>query len=163
MIQVWLIEDDAMYSAMLKRQIEKNENYTVKVFPKADEIVKGGLELPDAIFLDYQLPGISGEKALEFIKDQDSDLPVIIVSSQEDPTISAELIKNGAHDYLTKTPDTPRQLASILAKLERQLIVKRELEILRSELRYKYDFSKTLGSSSAITISHCTGQFNNCL
>ena len=140
-----------MYSAMLKRQIEKNNNYSVEVFPKADAILKGGLELPDAIFLDYQLPGISGEKVLEYIKGQDSDLPVIMVSGQEDPTIAAELIKNGAHDYLTKTPDTPRQLASILAKLERQLTVKKELQILRTELRSKYDFSKTLGSSSAIT------------
>ena len=151
MIQVWLIEDDTMYAAMLKRQIEKNDNYSVEVFPKADEIVRGGLELPDAIFLDYQLPGISGEKVLKYIKGQDADLPVIMVSGQEDPTVAAELIKNGAHDYLTKTPDTPRQLASILAKLERQLTVKKELELLRSELRVKFDYSKTLGSSSAMT------------
>lgn len=151
MIRIWLIEDDTMYSAMLKRQIEKNDNYAVEVFPIADEIVKGDLKLPDAIFLDYQLPGISGEKVLEYIKGQDSDLPVIMVSGQENPTVAAELIKSGAHDYLTKTPDTPRQLASILAKLERQLTVKKELQILRTELRSKYDFSKTLGSSSAIT------------
>jgi two-component system response regulator AtoC len=151
MIRIWLIEDDSMYASMLKHQIEKNENYSVEVFPKADEIVKGELELPDAIFLDYQLPGITGEKVLEYIKSEDSNLPVIMVSGQEDPTIAAELIKKGAHDYLTKTPDTPRLLASILAKLERQLTVKKELEILRSELRSKYDFAKTLGSSSAIT------------
>ena len=55
MIRIWLIEDDSMYASMLKHQIEKNENYSVEVFPKADEIVKGELELPDAIFLDYQL------------------------------------------------------------------------------------------------------------
>lgn len=151
MIQIWLIEDDTMYSAMLKRQIEKNDHFAVEVFSKADAIVRGEFELPDAIFLDYQLPGISGEKVLEYIKGQDRDLPVIMVSGQEDPIIAAELIKNGAHDYLTKTPDTPRQLASILVKLEKQLTLKKELHILRNELRTKYSYSKTLGTSSAIT------------
>ena len=88
MNQVWIIEDDAMYAQMLKRQIEKSGEFEALVFTKAEQVLSGKLTLPKAIFLDYQLPGDNGVKVLEFVQGIDKELPVIVVSGQEDPTIA---------------------------------------------------------------------------
>ena len=151
MNQVWIIEDDAMYAQMLKRQIEKSGEFEAVVFNKAEQVLNGKSVLPKAIFLDYQLPGDNGVKVLEYVQGIDKELPVIVVSGQEDPTIAVTLIKKGAYQYLTKTPHTPRQLAAILAKLGRQIRMKTELEALRNELSKKNDFKLVMGSSAAIT------------
>lgn len=151
MNHVWIIEDDSMYAQMLKQQIEKSGDFVADVYNEAEKILNKGLELPRAVFLDYQLPGDNGTKVLEFLHGIDSELPIVIVSGQEDPNVAVKLIKKGAYDYVTKTADTPRQLASILAKLSKQIRMKEELEVLRSELGKKRDLTDVMGSSAAVS------------
>ena len=151
MNKVWIIEDDAMYAEMLKRQIERSNDFTAEVFTKAEQAIKASqANLPKAVFLDYQLPGENGSRVLELLQQKDADLPVIVISGQEDPTIAVDLIKKGAYDYLTKTPETPRTLTSILAKLGKQIRMKSELEALRTELNKRHDFASTMGQSAAM-------------
>ena len=151
MNKVWIIEDDAMYAEMLKRQIEKNNDFSAEVFNEAGKAIKASnTSLPKAVFLDYQLPGENGNKVLEHLQQKDADLPVIVISGQEDPTVAVNLIKKGAYEYLTKSPETPRTLASILAKLSKQIRMKSELEALRSELNKRHDFAEIMGQSAAM-------------
>jgi two-component system response regulator AtoC len=151
MNKVWIIEDDAMYAEMLKRQIEKSEGFTAEVFTKAEQAIKEShTNLPKAVFLDYQLPGENGSKVLELLQQKDAELPVIVISGQEDPTVAVDLIKKGAYEYLTKSPETPRTLTSILAKLSKQIRMKSELESLRAELNKRHDFAETMGQSAAM-------------
>jgi two-component system response regulator AtoC len=151
MNKVWIIEDDAMYAEMLKRQIEKSDGFTAQVFTKAEQAIKEShTNLPKAVFLDYQLPGENGSKVLELLQQKDAELPVIVISGQEDPTVAVELIKKGAYEYLTKSPETPRTLTSILAKLAKQIRMKSELETLRAELNKRHDFAETMGQSAAM-------------
>lgn len=151
MNQVWIIEDDTMYAQMLKQQIEKSGEFTADVYNEAEQILNKGLTLPTAVFLDYQLPGDNGTKVLDYLHSIDAELPIVIVSGQEDPNVAVKLIKKGAYDYVTKTVETPKQLASILAKLSKQIRLKAELEVLRSELGKKHDFSEIMGNSAAIS------------
>ena len=50
MNQVWIIEDDAMYAQMLKRQIEKSGEFEAVVFNKAEQVLNGKSVLPKAIW-----------------------------------------------------------------------------------------------------------------
>ena len=68
---------------------------------------------PDLVLLDLMLPGLSGEKVLEKIK----DIPVIVVSAKIDVNDKVNLLLGGAADYITKPFDTKELLARITVQL----------------------------------------------
>ena len=57
---------------------------------------------PDAVMLDLYLPTVQGEALLEFIRDFDASLPVVIVSSEIDPTKLEQLGQKGANGFVRK-------------------------------------------------------------
>ncbi|MDR3715236.1 MAG: response regulator [Puia sp.] len=72
--------------------------------------------LPDFIFLDLRMHGISGEKCLHEIK-KDSRLkpiPVIVYTTSRESEESAELIRSGAAHFMTK-PTFPDDIYYMLS------------------------------------------------
>ena len=70
---------------------------------------------PDLVFLDLQMPTIQGEKMLDFIREQDQTLPVVIISAFLDKDKIAELSRKGANGFLQK----PFQLEEIKFTIEK--------------------------------------------
>lgn len=64
-------------------------------------------ELPDALFLDLNMPRKSGFECLSEIKLNKTlqELPVIIISTSMDTEVVNKLYKNGAHYYIRKPGD----------------------------------------------------------
>lgn len=76
---------------------------------------------PDYIFLDLNMPGISGIQFLESIKKQSevSDIPVIVYSTSILPQHRQQITTLGAFDYFTK-PSSHNELIRILRKIIHQ-------------------------------------------
>jgi CheY-like chemotaxis protein len=62
---------------------------------------------PDLIFLDLNMPRMSGRRFLCLMKEIDylKDIPVVILSSSDDENDIIESVKAGASGYIVKTPD----------------------------------------------------------
>ncbi|MCF8369904.1 MAG: PglZ domain-containing protein [Bacteroidales bacterium] len=91
----------------------------------------------DIVFLDEQMPGLSGIETLEQIKTENPNLPVVMITKSEEETIMEEAIGSNIADYLIK-PVNPNQ---ILLSLKRNLDNKK----LRSEKttsQYQQAFSQ---------------------
>ncbi len=58
---------------------------------------------PDLILADYNLPGYSGMKALEYAHTKHPEIPFIFVTGSLDEETAVECIKKGAWDYVLKT------------------------------------------------------------
>jgi len=71
----------------------------------------------DIVFLDEQMPGISGIEALEKIKEDFPNLPVVMITKSEEESIMEDAIGSNIADYLIK-PVKPTQ---ILLSLKRNL------------------------------------------
>jgi DNA-binding response OmpR family regulator len=102
----------------------------------------------DIVFLDEQMPGISGIETLEKIKEFYPALPVVMITKSEEETIMEEAIGSNIADYLIK-PVNPRQ---ILLSLKKTL----ENKKLRSEKttsQYQQAFSR-LGMDISAGLSH---------
>jgi len=56
----------------------------------------------DCLITDIRMPGISGLELLERLRAAGSTLPVIVVTSFDDPLIRSRAFESGAHAYLTK-------------------------------------------------------------
>ena len=69
----------------------------------------------DLIFLDENMPGISGLETLSIIKERYSNIPVIMITKSEEESIMEEAIGSKIADYLIK-PLNPSQILLAIKK-----------------------------------------------
>src|SRR4029078_6914569 len=104
---------------------------------------------PAIIVSDLVMPRMGGLELLRALKDQLSDLTLILLTAQETVESAVEAIKDGAYDYLSKPVD-PQRLKILLQKsVERQETL-REVRNLRRQLREQGSFGRIVGNSAGI-------------
>jgi two-component system, chemotaxis family, chemotaxis protein CheY len=81
------------------------------------DLIKSG-EKPNMVFLDWHMPGMTGMEVLKKLKSDPStrDVPVIMVSAEEQSASILEAIEEGAANYIVK-PITEQLLAEKLSRL----------------------------------------------
>ncbi|HVX50120.1 MAG TPA: sigma-54 dependent transcriptional regulator [Chitinophagaceae bacterium] len=150
-INIFVVEDDEMYSAVLAHFLSLNPDYQVKKFGSAREVLACIHEKPDIVTLDYSLPDATGDRLLTQIRELSPDTRVIMISGQEDIRVAIDLFKKGAHDYIVKDADTQEKLWMAIQNLRENIALKQELESLQKEVEKKYNFQKIIiGNSPAI-------------
>ena len=70
----------------------------------------------DIIFLDENMPGLSGLETLAFIKEINPSVPVVMITKNEEESIMNQAIGNKIADYLIK-PVNPSQILLTIKKL----------------------------------------------
>jgi len=150
-INIFVVEDDAVYSAVLAHFLSLNPDYQVKKFGSAKDAMSCMHEKPDIVTLDYSLPDATGDQLLKQIREVSPDTKVIMISGQEDIRVAIDLFKKGAHDYIVKDGDTQEKLWMAIQNLRENIELKQELESLQKEVEKKYNFQKIIiGNSPAI-------------
>ncbi len=91
----------------------------------------------DLIFLDENMPGLSGLETLSRIKEISSTTPVVMVTKSEEENIMNQAIGSKIADYLIK-PVNPNQIFLTLKKH----LHKREIEAEVTNTGYQQNFSK---------------------
>lgn len=114
-----VIDDSATIVALLSRMLRQN-GYTVLEAEDAEK----GLEIartqaPELIFLDIVLPGMDGFAALRQLRRDPltRDVPVIMISGNEQATEQFYVHRIGADDFMKK----PFARAEVFARVERLL------------------------------------------
>ena len=69
----------------------------------------------DIVFIDENMPGLSGLETLNSLKEKESNLPVVMITKSEEEYIMEEAIGNKIADYLIK-PVNPNQILLSLKK-----------------------------------------------
>ena len=150
-LKIFVVEDDLFYGELLKRHLSLNPDNEVHLFKTGKECLDHLYQKPDLISLDYGLPDISGDRVLKKIKEDYPDLPVIIVSGQEDIKTAVGLLRAGAYDYFVKDDDTKDRLWNAVNNIRQHKNLRDELDTLKDELGQKYAFRNIIkGSSPAL-------------
>ncbi len=106
----------------------------------------------DLIFLDENMPGLSGIETLRQIKEIRTDIPVVMVTKSEEENIMEAAIGSETADYLIK-PVKPNQILMAIKKILDQ----RRLVTEKTTTDYRQDFNRISSMiSSAITFSDWT-------
>jgi DNA-binding NtrC family response regulator len=103
-------------------------------------------ENPDLILLDHWLPGINGDEVLRVIKDEDSEIPIIIMTAQGSIEMAVNLMKMGAFDFLVK-PFELDQVEDLIKKGLERVRLKKEVEWLRAQYQEKFRSGGIIGVS----------------
>jgi DNA-binding NtrC family response regulator len=150
-LKIYILEDDRWYGAMLEHHLSLNPDYQVSKFDNEHAFLKALNNVPDVVTLDYSLTEMDGSQVLKKIKLVSPQTEVIIISGQKDIATAVSLLKAGAFDYIVKDEETNDRLWNVLMHLHEIKNLRKEVESLKSELKKKYDFSKTIvGQSEAI-------------
>lgn len=137
-----------MYGEILEYQFALNPNCVVRRFTAGKEALAALDQQPDLITLDYTLPDLSGTEVLKRIKQFNSDLPVVIISGQEDIGTAITLLKDGAYDYIVKNDNTKERIWSVVRNIQEKNELKQEIVELKNQISRKYDFSKSIVANS---------------
>jgi len=146
--RIFVVEDDPMYQRMVKYILELNPDHEVNVFSTGEECIQNLHLNPTIISLDYTLPDSSGTEVLKKIKAYNSEIAVIILSSQQDVATAVQLLKEGAYDYITKDEETKERLLNTITHIKKHQSLREELDTLKSELQTNHSFSNTIIGNS---------------
>jgi len=149
-IKIFIIEDDPFYGEIIQYNLSLNPELDVQLFNTAESFFKKLDENPALITLDYSLPDMTGEAVLKRIKKTHPDIPVVVVSGQEDLQTAIRLLKDGAYDYLTKDEDTKERIWSIIRNIRENLNLREEISHLKDQISKKFDFSKSVIGNSPV-------------
>lgn len=149
--KIFIIEDDPWYGQILRHHLSMNPDYELELFTTGKEFLNNLYKKPDLVCMDFGLPDITGDKLLKEIKVRDKDIPIIVISAQEEINVAVDLLKSGAKDYIIKDDHTKEQLWKSIIHIRENLNLRQEVEELKAQLGEKYSFENSIiGQSDAI-------------
>ncbi|WP_233885221.1 T9SS response regulator signal transducer PorX [Tenacibaculum piscium] len=135
-IQILWVDDEI---DLLKPHILflEKKNYSVTTATNgADAIDLVNEQNFDIVFLDENMPGITGLETLSLIKQKNANLPVVMITKSEEEYIMEEAIGSKIADYLIKPVNPNQILLSLKKSLEHtHLISKKTTSNYQQEFR----------------------------
>jgi len=148
---IFIVEDDPWYGQLLKYHLSMNPDYEVQLFTTGKDFLQQLHRQPDVVCVDYGLPDVQGDKLLKEVQQFNNQIPVVVISGQEEISVAVNLLKAGARDYIIKDPHTKDMLWRSIMNIRENSGLKQQVEELREELEKKYDFEKSIiGTSESI-------------
>ena len=131
-IKIFLVDDDELFLKTLEIEFLNHADFDIKTFISGELCIAGLSHKPDAIILDYHLDGLdktamNGMQTLDKIKLLDPEMPVVMLSSQDEIDVAINCMHHKAYDYVVKSPTAflrlQKNITSILhqKKLEKQI------------------------------------------
>jgi two-component system response regulator AtoC len=149
--RIFIVEDDPWYGEILEYHLSMNPDHEIYRYTTGKDCLANLSKKPGLISIDYSLPDTNGVDLLKKIKQFNPDIPVIVISGQEDVSTAVDLLKKGASDYFIKDDNTKELLWNAVGRIKEHKSLVKEVEDLKEELGQKYDFDKAIkGNSPAL-------------
>jgi phosphoserine phosphatase RsbU/P len=113
---VLLVDDQPIIGEAVRRMLAGEEGIAFHYCKDAPAALEKAAEVsPTVILQDLVMPGIDG---LELVRryradERFRDVPVIVLSTKEEPAVKAEAFSLGANDYIVKLPDRLELVARV--------------------------------------------------
>lgn len=114
MPKILLVDDEERFRTNLSKML-KAQGFEVNALDSGQRALEELVLHPyDVILLDMRMPGMNGLETLAAIKQNYSDIEVIVLTGHASVDAAAEIIRLGATEFLLK----PCPLEEIIAKIE---------------------------------------------
>lgn len=138
MFHVLVVDDDKNTRLFLKAVLE-NANYTVFVAKDGlDALSVMDKEHIDLVVLDVMMPNMDGYELTKTLRDNQNNLPILMISAKQLPADKHKGFLAGTDDYITKPIDDEEMLYRIKALLRRAKIAN-EHKIFIGDVVLDYD------------------------
>ncbi len=117
LITVLLIDDQTIIGEAVRRMLAAEQDIVFHYCSNPTQALKVARECrPTVILQDLVMPQMDGLLLVQFLRSRDAptyQIPLIVLSSKEEPLIKAQAFELGANDYLVKLPDRVELIARI--------------------------------------------------
>ncbi|AYG43778.1 PleD family two-component system response regulator [Pseudomonas sp. Leaf58] len=113
---VLLVDDQAMIGEAVRRGLANEENIDFHFCADPHQAVAQAMRIkPTVILQDLIMPGLDGLTLVREYRNNPAtqDIPIIVLSTKEDPLVKSAAFAAGANDYLVKLPDNIELVARI--------------------------------------------------
>jgi two-component system nitrogen regulation response regulator NtrX len=143
---ILIVDDEPAARYGLRRALESK--YRVAEADSA-EAARDALtrEQPDLLLLDVVLPGQSGIDFLRWMREQGSEIPVLMVSALDTAKTAVDALQVGAADYLVKGFEL-EELRQRVANLLKLASLEKENDALRRRLTCEGQFGQMIGRTA---------------
>ncbi|MFV8342981.1 response regulator [Flavobacterium sp. XS2P39] len=131
-VKIFLVDDDALFLKSLEIEFLDNADFIVETYPTGELCIANLSHNPDIVILDYQLDGIvenamNGLETLDKVKAFNSEIPVIMLSSQDKIEVAINCMHHKAFDYVVKSETAFVRLQKIITAIFQYQKMQKEL------------------------------------
>jgi len=115
-LMVLLVDDQAIIGEAVRRILAADPSIDFHFCPNADEAVAIAERIkPTVILQDLVMPNVDGLTLVRRYRANfaTKDIPIIVLSTKEEPAVKRDAFAAGANDYLVKLPDRIELIARI--------------------------------------------------
>lgn len=113
---VLLVDDQAMVGEAIRRMLATEPDIHLHYCADANLAVSEAIRIkPTVILQDLVMPGTDGLDLVRRYRQTSgiSDIPVVVLSTREEPLVKSQAFSLGANDYIVKLPDKAEMIARI--------------------------------------------------
>jgi len=157
---VLLVDDQPMVAEAIRRMLADEPDIEFHYCADSSDALNQVCEIrPTLILQDLVMPGTDGMALVQIYRENKKtrDIPIIVLSTKEDPRDKSDAFSAGASDYLVKLPDKIELVARIrahsksyLAQLQRDQAFK-SLREVRLELEQSNEELQRLSCTDGLT------------
>ena len=143
---ILIVDDEKNYLTILSALLE-DEGFEVLTAPGGSEALEihKSSDL-DLILTDMKMPKMDGIELLENIKENDPDLPIVMMTAHGTVDKAVEAMQKGAYTYVLKPFDNERLIIYVKKAISTYQVVK-ENRRLRDAVESQYRFGNIIGKS----------------
>ena len=131
-LRILIVDDEPPIRRFLRTSLSA-QKYLIEESEDGQSALDAARKTPfDLIVLDLGLPGMDGFEVIRSLREQGSDVPIVVLSSRTDELGKVRALDVGADDYVTKPFGVDELLARIRAALRHRLQQQGERPIFKS-------------------------------
>lgn len=116
---ILIVEDEQPIATMLQDIFTRVGHRVTHAANGAEALTQIENNPPDLILLDVMMPTMSGREMLHRLKETHHEqIPVIVLTNNDDVEVIADMLGSGANDYVVKSDMSPE---SIINAVEHRL------------------------------------------
>lgn len=115
-IRILLVDDQESVAEAIRRMLYNEKDITLYTCQDPTEAIKMAEQVnPTVILQDLLMPQMDGLHLTSYFRahPRTKEIPIIVLSTKEDPAVKASAFEAGANDYLVKLPDRTELLARV--------------------------------------------------
>ena len=115
-VKVLLVDDQALIGEAVRRALLSDTEIQLRYCGSPADAVRTAEEFqPTVILQDLVMPGVDGLTLVRRYRENPAtaSIPIVVLSTKEDPTVKRDAFALGASDYLIKLPDAIELIARV--------------------------------------------------
>jgi DNA-binding NtrC family response regulator len=131
--RILIVEDDQDMREMLSEILSDSGYQTIAVLDAADalKMIRDDRAVLDLVITDVRMPGVKGDEILAAVRASRAETPVLVITAFGTVEHAVEMVRAGAHQYITKPFHMTELLGAAAEALERTAPLREQARLRR--------------------------------